>query len=251
MPFREPFIKKFKVGDLIYGLGGNRKKYIDENLRFEDAKNQYDSKLFPPTIIDDYLIPAELEHNVLVEIYLENKLWSNEEQHNALLKDKKCFKEKIDSINANINTYKKYEKDFFTHLKNDNKYCSVTESHRECNGLIIGRKCKGGLSWVNTSNSELTRDINVHFILDGIDIKRIAGKYDKNITGKELRWIFRHRNHPKVIEKVQFWENGKPTVPPWAGLKQFVWNNYVIHLQGKEKLYEEKCEYLSRLFNSL
>ncbi|PHM61704.1 hypothetical protein [Xenorhabdus ishibashii] len=251
MPFHPPFIEKFKAGDLIYGLSEARINYINKNPHFRDAKDYFNENRCPPIIIDDYLIPAELEYKDFLGKYLKNKLYKDEEEKNKFLSEIKTFEAKCDFINANINTYKKYEKDFFTHLKNDNKYCNVTESHRGYNISIIGRKCKGGLSWVNTSNSELTQDIHVHFILDGIDIKRIAEKDDKNITGKELRWIFRHRNHPKVIKKVQFWENGSPTFPPWEGLNQPVWNNYVIHLEEKERLYEEKCEYLSRLFNIL
>ncbi|PHM45768.1 T3SS effector EspK [Xenorhabdus mauleonii] len=101
------------------------------------------------------------------------------------------------------------------------------------------RKCKGGLSWVVTDSDPIAQKIKVHFILDGLDMRSIVSKqpYVNNKTGEvsktsitasELRWIYRNRHNPKVKQKIHFWFEGKPTIPPWESEEgKMIWQKYV------------------------
>ncbi|MDC9582037.1 hypothetical protein PSI15_10745 [Xenorhabdus sp. PR6a] len=59
MPFLSPFRNKFVPGDLIYGLRGQRKEYINFVSAFIDARGLKDDNAWPPIYIDDYVIPPE------------------------------------------------------------------------------------------------------------------------------------------------------------------------------------------------
>ena len=60
----------------------------------------------------------------------------------------------------------------------------------------------------------------VHFILDDINMDDVVDKRNygpepqKDITGSELRHIYRHRERYK--DTVQFYQGGKPVQAPWA-----------------------------------
>ncbi|MBD2786241.1 hypothetical protein ID858_16210 [Xenorhabdus sp. DI] len=249
MPFNPPFRKKFYKGDLIYGLNPERTRYINGTKAFEDARVPINEYGYPPIVIDYYLIPAELNQ---IKCFVKKNIDTNNENKLAKIHDMKS------KYNYTKNDeYKKYKDNFFNHLKYDNKYISVTKD-LEYNRTIMGRKCKGGLSWVSIGNNELIKNIHVHFILDGIDMESVTNKHNMNkyynsMTAKELRWIFRHRANHKIAEKVQFWKNNNPASPPWNGPESFVWINYAIHLQKKneEKEEEERYDGLSRLFHLL
>ncbi|MEX0447773.1 hypothetical protein [Xenorhabdus sp. SGI246] len=90
-------------------------------------------------------------------------------------------------------------------------------------------------------NGNLPHAMHIHFILDGINMDTVVYKYDKNITGKELRWLFRHREYPNVAKKIQFWLNDTPTTPPWEEAGSTLWKNYTYQ--------DDYSETLSQLFN--
>ncbi|WP_047679347.1 MULTISPECIES: hypothetical protein [Xenorhabdus] len=270
MPFIPPYRERFYKGDLIYGLSSEIIRRYKHTIKFfEDTKKHYDNKGYPPVTIASYLIPSELEN---MFDFLENMDEKNLE-HVKICRDIHKEFQYIENDN-----YKKYEESFFRHLNLDNKYRSVTES-TTYRRKLVGRKCKGGISWISMGDNELTLDIHIHFILDGINMESVVGKYDlninnddintnknsnqfvsvslegerrgniKSITGKELRWLFRHRANPRVAKKVQFWEGGKPTTPPWVGEKCLIWDKYAVHLEEKEKVDEDRYDGLSRLFH--
>lgn len=87
----------------------------------------------------------------------------------------------------------------------------------------VKRACKGGLKHVTKSGN------TIHFILDIIkmdwvihktgpmDIHQFTAEGDKSrdITGAELRYLYRHRNDKKVIRNVRFWKGGHEVEAPW------------------------------------
>ncbi|MDC9593312.1 hypothetical protein [Xenorhabdus sp. IM139775] len=251
MPFYVPFETHFSEGDLIYGLSYYRDNYIINKISgFENAQDYLGKDIWPSPFIDNYLVPPE-------EKYMRNFINSN--QNDPEEKFHRLYKDKLKYIDSH-HKYPKYAKDFFKHLGRDNKYRSVIEASEGLDYLNLGRKCKGGLSWVSKGNSKLIRNIHVHFILDGINMKAVAdkceefhelGSKNKSITGQELRWLFRHRDDSKVSKKVQFWKDGKPVSPPWNGDEGRVWDNYEEMLNKKGKGEEGKYDGLSRLFNIL
>jgi hypothetical protein len=113
----------------------------------------------------------------------------------------------------------------------------------------IRRKDKGGLEWAVSSQDPPRQ---VHFILDGLKMAWVVGKsgpsdktrqitlldpnapvsygwhrkYDAsqyqqvfnfkihNITGSELRWIYRNRHRKAVQERIQFWRTRVQPIYP-------------------------------------
>ncbi|MCC8368355.1 hypothetical protein J8V57_19340 [Xenorhabdus sp. PB61.4] len=234
MPFEPPFRDKFQKGDLIYGLSQEIiKRYSTKIEFFEDAKIHYDNKDYPPITIASYLIPSEIRN-------MNNYIKNHKDSENPECINRMNFaKEQLQYIENE--KYKKYKKNYFNHLRLNEKYRSVTESEKYTDQLL-GRKSKGGLSWVtigndllNNQNNQLTRDMHVHFILDGLEMESIvnkSGQFKDSITGKELRWIFRNRQHPNVAARIQFWKNNCPTSAPWR--LNPIWRPYLYHLAEKK-----------------
>ncbi len=81
----------------------------------------------------------------------------------------------------------------------------------------------------------------IHFVLDKLDMQMVVGKSGpgdeegendvklaimqrkdpaqaekkRDVTGSELRWLYRHRNDTAVMDNVRFWEDYNPVAPPW------------------------------------
>ncbi|PHM28958.1 hypothetical protein [Xenorhabdus budapestensis] len=251
MPFFRPFRENFYKGDLIYGLTDSRKKYVNESKNFLIAKHCNDEALYPPIFIDNYLTPAELNH---MKNFMKNYQGKNKKNNWINNEEKSSFQNRAEEYSRRYwyekpkkqedeDKYNHYKRDFFNHLKSHHKYRTITENINEYNKIDIGRKCKGGLSWASIVNGNLPHDMHIHFILDGINMDSVVYKHDKNITGKELRWLFRHREYPNVAKKIQFWLNDTPTTPPWEGTGSTLWKNYVCQ--------DDYSETLSLLFNAL
>lgn len=113
---------------------------------------------------------------------------------------------------------------------------------------MLERKCKGGIAFL----LDETVGINLHFLLDGINMHNVVYKTnkEKSITGAELRWIYRNRNNPRVQKVVQFWINRRPCCPPWNQMfhdKSIVslWANY------HPKSHNDNHEFVSLEFQTI
>lgn len=102
------------------------------------------------------------------------------------------------------------------------------------------RKSKGALNYLISEGKFL------HFILDGLDMNDVVTKVNfqnkqdkspqptsygthkyRDVTGAELRWIYRHREDPNTQEAVQFWLKDKPCDAPWDQLGgSQAWSDY-------------------------
>jgi hypothetical protein len=87
------------------------------------------------------------------------------------------------------------------------------------------RKSKGALNWLISQKQHL------HFVLDKLDMEGVVTKENfkpkpsepttsgghkyRDVTGAELRWIFRHKDDPNTQEAVQFWLANAQCVAPW------------------------------------
>ncbi|PHM30342.1 hypothetical protein [Xenorhabdus innexi] len=217
MPFQTPFTRALKVGDLIYGLHAQRVHYIKQYPPFKSIKYSQELHSYTRAVtIDQFIIPAE-----------------------------KTFPEWPDRYKYMHKTKQyPYHKSFTSHISNHPKYHTSYKTTPESKGKIFSRKCKAGLSWITMSNGDLdlVKNNNVHFILDGIDmryvvkkIKYAEGKTD--ITAHELRWIYRNRNNINVQNKIQFWLNGQPTSPPWENDEgKMIWRLYTPKSEIEEVL---------------
>ncbi|MDX7987091.1 hypothetical protein FE392_07070 [Xenorhabdus sp. 12] len=272
MPFYFPFREKFYKGDLIYGLMDGIHDYINSASPFSEAMIHFEHKSYPPALVSDYLIPLEVEN---FNYFLETSIGSEDPND---IRDQKEVETKLKYINND--NYRRYKESLFSYLERDTKYSSVTK-RIDYSTQIIGRKCKGAISWVSINNDPLIKDAHVHFILDGINMKEIISKsylvihedddknqcnsnnngfvpislnskkaeIEKSIVGRELRWIFRNRANPNVAKKIQFWKDKNPAPPPWKENGCLIWDKYALHLEAKEKKDEDRYDGLARLFH--
>lgn len=178
MPFHQPFARRIDRRDLCYGLAGPRQNYTDNNVQFSGGVD----------LINNYRI-------------------SKEEQNRRPVPPER-------------------EPEFLQAVKAHPKYSSILGAELDTNE-VIRRKCKAGLHW-GTHSSD---GAHIHFILDSLNQNAIVDKNyrddfiarsasgsiikERSITNAELRWLFRNRNDPNVQNRVQFWQNGEPTYPPW------------------------------------
>jgi hypothetical protein len=122
-----------------------------------------------------------------------------------------------------LRNYDKYHMYNRAHDKNTEQMTSVDSN------AVFRAKSKAGLLYCMQSN------IYVNFVLDSLILTEVMGKSrsndfknspdDKfrNVTGAELRWIYRYKNAPECKALIQFWVNGQKCCPPWeAGYKTFV-----------------------------
>ena len=115
---------------------------------------------------------------------------------------------------------------YLTALESHPKYHRAHDKNTESmtsvdSNSIFRAKSKAGLNYCIANGKHL------HFVLDGIDLSEVISKSrsnefknaadDKyrNVTGAELRWIYRHRHSNDTKAYVQFWINKQPCPPPW------------------------------------
>ncbi|MDC9590499.1 hypothetical protein PSI23_14675 [Xenorhabdus sp. XENO-10] len=250
MPFVPPFRNEFFEGDLIYGLAKGRESYIRDIDKFKIVKRKLDKstsgqEFFKPPMINYYLIPSE-EREMISFLDNFNNSMKNRKVAPSLQRNNQAYEYRRYLNVVAFEGYKEYKESFYSYLKKHDKYHTVLDENIDNKNVTIGRKCKGGLSWVSMSNYPLTPNMHIHFILDGINIEEVVSKTKDSITAKELRWIYRNRNSKKVASKIQFWLNQKPIYPPWV-LNETLWDNYY----QRSILNRDLSGELSRLFNMM
>jgi hypothetical protein len=218
MPFTEPYRKSYEPGDLIYGVESARKRYMMLSNPFAAAPGNM------PTIDEHAILKVEIE-----------------------AKKSKGVKPTAG------------EKNFVYALKEHSKYNQAL--HGPDTNAAVRLKTKGGLYWAT-----LVEGKHVHFILDEIDIMAVVEKNNttknkdkpatatepknRSVTGSELRWVYRNREHPKVRGFIQFWFDFKPVPPPWIQYARFDFQTQTVvrstpnEAAGLWSAYRPKKEYV-------
>jgi hypothetical protein len=125
-------------------------------------------------------------------------------------------------------------KGFRKALREHRKYDPRSVAGEEKGETRVRQACKGGVEFT-TGRKKL-----IHFILDGLNMDWVikkAGPWDqmgltsggekaRDITGAEMRWIYRHRDDPKVMPFILFWRGGQNVAPPWIE-DPTAWAHYV------------------------
>ncbi len=182
MPFEPPY-RQFERGDLVYGLRDQRSKYIKSLFQGGVVMEQF------------YILENEQTRSAKFPPDLRVAGFQN------ALRDHPKWREVLGQGQSNAN---------------------------------IRMKDKGGLWWATTNG------LHVNFILDGLNIEQVVKKsYDpgkiglnqnvnmgadfksendkyRNVTGSELRWIYRHQFIKEVWTLIQFWYGQEPVCPPWV-----------------------------------
>jgi hypothetical protein len=123
-------------------------------------------------------------------------------------------------------------KEFRVFLEKHSKYNPQLNPSTQEVDVRVGRACKGALEFTVKNNRK------IHFVLDGLDINRVfrdlkKDKIDRAITGKEIKWLYRHRADDEVKKNVTFYENGQVTDAPWVKNPE-QWEAYDEHRKSQE-----------------
>ena len=209
------FASTFQRGkDLIYGLAMPRASYVEAL----DAQYPERSKADPQYlriqpedgmdfIIIDTFNNAFLGTEVLKSLppfFIGRALTGTEAQ------DSERYLGELKGEHDQVRSFRTYlEKETLYDLQ------SISGATRAEQMMRYGRSCKTGMAY-----AILARKGRVHFLLDEIKMNlvladRLKPKPERSISGKELRWLFRHRNHPQIRPEVVFWKDGKTTSAPW------------------------------------
>ncbi|WP_374699526.1 RHS repeat-associated core domain-containing protein [Wolbachia endosymbiont (group A) of Limnophora tigrina] len=218
------FINTFQEGDKIYGLTKSRGPYITA------AKSLYPNA---NTTIDDLnnsFIGTGLFSDGNKNIYYEKQLTPRNDEA-------KKFKEFIESD-------PKYDP-----RKVPGTYGIEQNELHDQNGELtekgiqttmdayvrVGHASKAGIKFTTIEQRK-----KVHFVLDKIKLSAVPQKvssfalpssdYDsddinltkrnrggilKDITGQELRYLYKNRDNKQIMQNVIFWKEGKVVDPPW------------------------------------
>jgi hypothetical protein len=221
MPFHKPFRSVFHPGDLVYGLSCPRDDYFYDYPSFTHALF-YTEEYGVPVAIDHFTLPYELQSAYKEILTARQKLCAN----NKLIGEFMHF----------LGTHPSDKYKFLsTGSPNDSRdsdclsdYSTSSKVAEAREDKMIARKCKAGLAWMAAKGG------HVHFILDEMDIDKVIQKsypYGSSYTATELRWVYRNRFRLEVQRCVQFWNNGKPVIPPWETAKgQPAWQDYSPNL---------------------
>ncbi len=212
--------KKFKYddGDLIYGLSRGR---TDTVMALDPSR---DTGIVNEVIIDD----------------LNNQFIGTGEFGTGR---KRSFP---DNNEGNDFTDKAHA--FRTYLENHPRYDPNLVGHKNLSVTRVKRACKGGIEYT------LGNGNRIHFVLDGIDMDMVVNKtgpYDlmgmtaggdksRDITGAELRWLYRHRKDPRVKKQVYFWKDGERVDAPWEEESR-LWKGYTPQNEVPRKKKKKGC----------
>jgi len=211
----ETLISNFKNGDLLYGLEkvGNAKGKLSvsgprERMRNELINQNASLKSNP----NCYVTVDEL--NRKTEYRLSEFLSLSKEGEPAFVKVNELTPAEHDHLH-----YLKYGKHGYHFKKMFEEDQDETYVRRHiCKAIII------------------KPDVKIHFLLDMIDLKRVASKLHDNkleraFTASELRFIYRKWNENESLkEKIVFYENVEVIPAPWdeQSDKHHEWQNHFL-----------------------
>ena len=178
---------EIKLGDILYGLYDDKRVLITQLAHF----NIFSSK------------------DILSQAKMTDAIWEH--------RDGLCFdKYRDDEIIKETLTDAERAIGFKVFLEKHKKY-NILERHekkpyrpdKSVENICLSRTSKAGLEF-----QIMEREGRVFFCVDELveSIPEIAQKksYQGNsITASELRWLYRHRDHPNVKENVKFCLNGE------------------------------------------
>jgi len=210
------FIRHFVFGDLIYGTTFDRLDYISaaEKLSYTGAKVTLDRLTRQ---LDTALRGGDGE-------YVKNKL--SEEQFNLLPGSAQNFLQyaqkctvwwaKMKGIKTAYADYTKY---------GVAKARPDLGDRKQWSSQYMRAKCRAGIQWV------LDSGFTVRFALDSLwdadSMETISRKETGQPwhTGSELRWVFKHRDNPKVQTGVIYYVKGAWVDAPWNVFPES-WENF-------------------------
>ena len=222
----------YEEGDLFYGLSRHRLKFLRRNFLDKDLDNRIERRE-DGKIMAGSSAPISIDtiNNMFLGTGAEFMLIKDKEERKQLTEKQK---EEMKSFDRKKPVDSKIAKKFKLFLSKHEKYNPEKCPTEKDLWIRIGRACKGGLEYVTTKLKK-----KIHFVLDGIDyaltIKDLKkSKEDRLITGKELRWVYKHRENEKIMSKIIFYKDNVQTKAPWETDPQ-LWLEYEQHRNEKRE----------------
>lgn len=202
---------------LVLGLKSERDKFIlsysDEKLTRENYIDTYNNKIKEAILQEaEKLTTKERWQNFTKNLYsyipINIKMDPIGKHYLQSLQEKE--KNKLENIYKDVYILKLKEKCLF---EKDGEVISPI--------LHAKRGCKIGIdAAIKNANTQL------FFVIDGINMRNVVHKkdlYNRSITNRELRYIYRHRY--ALEGKITFFSNGKQCEAPWEKDPQ-LWSEY-------------------------
>ncbi len=222
----------FKEGDLFYGLSTPRLKMMQEKIKNveeilyqnqENLSSENKSFVLLDTINNQFL-GTGYSHQVKSKQELSSL--SKQEESNFYIKSHTYEGEKSNEHHE--------VKNFREFLENHDRYDPRKIANSDDIDKRIGKACKGGLEYITKIKKQ-----QIHFVIDGLDVQKVMAdlknaKDHRSITGKEIKWLYRHRNDQKIMNHVIFYEKSQPTETPWIKEPE-LWKTYDIYRKNKRR----------------
>ena len=189
MPFKEPFVKNFRKGDLFYGISDGRNLYL----------KALPTSRSHPHKIDDFSGP----HYERIYLKFSGEMPVLQNDFSDFLRRHPKYKVIFDRPSPGNHDEV---------AKDNMRKCKAGLSWAAVRGITI-HFVLDGLNVESVPYKAVFCDVDTHVI-------------HASVTNSELRWVYRNRHDPAVAQCIQFWRDQRPVQPPWTGEGAALWANY-------------------------
>uniref|UniRef100_A0AAU7YNT9 SpvB/TcaC N-terminal domain-containing protein n=2 Tax=Wolbachia endosymbiont of Oeneis ivallda TaxID=3171168 RepID=A0AAU7YNT9_9RICK len=245
-PYTETIVKKdfFRNGDKFYGIYDVRKEkgtapYIIEaresgyqNVTINDLMERVIDPITKQSKAHHSELPTSLQPDEESKSFLDHMM--NEEHYNI-----KKYKQKAENL-RDPNT-----KDL------DMSKTEVKEKIKEIKKQLVTYASKGGINYITSRSDDDKLSNKIYFVLDDINmgivpqkiysesLKKDQGNNQyKDVTGQELRYLYRNRDNEKMMRNVVFLRDRRKVVAPWKSTE--LANVYEKNSDGKFEIKGQK-----------
>jgi hypothetical protein len=203
-------VVKFQEGDRFYGRWKPRAEYMKK------AVPDYEERM-------DRIVAGRIvggNKSAVIADTVNNQFLGTERNAATKRDDRQYSKEEYNelfSYKGKMEGESKEVKSFRTFMEAHPKYDprKVSGGDNKSVKIRIGRACKAALE-----HTTKVKGRNIHFVLDELKTDLVMenlkdASKDRSVTGKEIKWIYRHRDDAKVMKHVKFYRDGKKVSAPW------------------------------------
>jgi hypothetical protein len=201
---------KFQEGDRFYGRWKPRMEYLKKYV--PDLEERMDK------IVDEKIVGGS-KPPVIIDT-INNQFLGTERNAATAKKGQSYSKEEYEALysyKGKMEGESPEVESFRTFLEEHPKYDprKIPQGDDNTVRIRIGRACKGALEHVTKVQGR-----NIHFVLDELKTNLVMenlkdAAQDRSVTGKEIKWLYRHRDDAEVMSHVKFYRDGKEVPAPW------------------------------------
>lgn len=222
-------------GDLLYGLAQPRQLLRGQLNAFPNNERVCIMDQLSPWPV----VPPPAPENINANAYnqAQSEFYATEVNNNMQM-HQYVLDNQHDGVQNAIASGNRYTGNFVyacSITPEGNEPMSNYELARQSMNGFVSRKCKGGI-FSNTKNQK-----HIHFCIAGIDMEQVISKKGERIintddgeigtkksafyTSKELRYVYRNKEHPNFQKNIQFWDYSAKVIRLFTKYKE---NNETI-----------------------